>query len=238
MTAPSRSSHSRKVHNLRFKFSNCISGLIRYHSATSRDLRPFHAVRPRSFRQRPEGTGVHLRLSPGFFCKTFRTGVPRFGETSYYRIMRLKEKLQILMARHSLNGQRLAKLSQVSDSEISRILQGKSRPGLDNAFRLAKAVNVSLDFLADDALEMDASQSGDMLSPDERKVLNLTQKIGGAEVVAILENVRFLGYEVAMSRLIGAKPIIEVDKEPTGELRPPPVLTAPPIAGPPRVTTA
>ena len=141
------------------------------------------------------------------------------GETSYGRIMRLKEKLQILMARHSLNGQKLAKLSQVSDSEISRILQGKSRPGLDNAFRLAKAVNVSLDFLADDSLDMDASQSGDLMSPDERKVLNLTHKIGGAEVVAILENVRFLGYEVAMSRLIGAKPVIEIDKDTAGELR-------------------
>ena len=62
------------------------------------------------------------------------------GETSYGRIMRLKEKLQILMARHSHNGQKLAKLSQVSDSEISRILQGKSRPGLDNAFRLAQMI--------------------------------------------------------------------------------------------------
>ncbi len=68
------------------------------------------------------------------------------------------------------------------------------------------------------------------MSPDERKVLNLTQKIGGAEVVAILENVRFLGYEVAMSRLIGAKPIIEVDKDTAGELRPAPTLSAPAIA--------
>jgi transcriptional regulator with XRE-family HTH domain len=152
--------------------------------------------------------------------------------------MRLKEKLQILMARHSLNGQKLAKLSQVSDSEISRILQGKSRPGLDNAFRLAKAVNVSLDFLADESLEMDASQSGDLMSPDERKVLNLTQKIGAAEVAAILEIVRFLGYDVSMSRLISAKPIIEIDKEPVGELRAAPVLTAPPVPAPPRASTA
>jgi len=152
--------------------------------------------------------------------------------------MRLKEKLQILMARHSLNGQKLAKLSQVSDSEISRILQGKSRPGLDNAFRLAKSVNVSLDFLADDSLDMDASQSGDLMSPDERKVLNLTQKVGAAEVVAILEIVRFLGYDVAMSRLIGAKPIIEIDKESMGELRAAPVLTAPPVTAPPRANSA
>jgi plasmid maintenance system antidote protein VapI len=152
--------------------------------------------------------------------------------------MRLKEKLQILMARHSLNGQKLAKLSQVSDSEISRILQGKSRPGLDNAFRLAKSVNVSLDFLADDSLDMDASQSGDLMSPDERKVLNLTQKVGGAEVVAILEIVRFLGYDVAMSRLIGAKPVIEIDKETVGELRAAPVLTAPPVPAPPRAASS
>ena len=55
--------------------------------------------------------------------------------------MLLKDKLQMLMARYGLNGQKLARLSQVSDSEISRILQGKSRPGLDNAFRLARAVN-------------------------------------------------------------------------------------------------
>src|SRR5579883_2370710 len=143
---------------------------------------------------------------------------------SYGPGMKLKDKLQMLMNRHSLNGQKLARLSQVSDSEISRILQGKSRPGLDNAFRLAKAVNVSLDFLADDSLDMDANQSGDLMSPDERKVLNLTQKIGAAEVVAILEIVRFLGYDVAMSRLIGAKPVIEIDKDAlSGELRPAPV---------------
>lgn len=152
--------------------------------------------------------------------------------------MRLKEKLQILMARHSLNGQKLAKLSQVSDSEISRILQGKSRPGLDNAFRLARAVNVSLDFLADDALDMDANQTGDLMSPDERKVLNLSQKIGAPEVVAILEVVRFLGYDVAMSRLIGAKPIIEIDKESVGELRAAPVLSAPPMGPSSRASTA
>jgi transcriptional regulator with XRE-family HTH domain len=144
--------------------------------------------------------------------------------------MKLKDKLQMLMNRHALNGQKLARLSQVSDSEISRILQGKSRPGLDNAFRLAKAVNVSLDYLADDSVDVDSSQPADHLSAEERKVLNLAQKIGGPEVLAILENVRFLGYEVAMSRLIGAKPIIEIEKAPA-ELRPAAPLPAVPAAG-------
>jgi transcriptional regulator with XRE-family HTH domain len=152
--------------------------------------------------------------------------------------MKLKDKLQLLMTRNSLNGQKLARLSQVSDSEISRILQGKSRPGLDNAFRLAKAVNVSLDFLADDALDIDASQPADLLSTEERKILNLVQKLGGSEVLAILENVRFLGYEVAMSRLIGAKPIIEIDKD-SSELRAPaPIPVAPILGGASRASSA
>jgi transcriptional regulator with XRE-family HTH domain len=142
--------------------------------------------------------------------------------------MELKDKLQMLMARAALNGQKLARLSRVSDSEISRILQGKSRPGLDNAFRLARSVGVTLDYLADDSLDVEPPKPDDHLSSDERRILTLAQKVGCSQVVTILENIRFLGYEVAMSRLVGGKPIIEVDKE-IGELRstaPPPVVTA------------
>jgi transcriptional regulator with XRE-family HTH domain len=127
--------------------------------------------------------------------------------------MKLTEKLQMLMTRQGLNGQKLARLSLVSDSEISRILQGKSRPGLDNAFRLAKAVGVSLDYLADDTLDVDTTRPADLLSPEERKILLVAQRIGVAEVLTILENIRFLGYEIAMSRLVGGKPIIEVDTD-------------------------
>jgi transcriptional regulator with XRE-family HTH domain len=140
--------------------------------------------------------------------------------------MKLKDKLQILMTRHGLNGQKLARRSHVSDSEISRILQGKSRPGLDNAFRLAKALDVSLDYLADDSLEVEATQPADLLSAEERKILNLAQRVGAPEALAILENVRFLGYELAMSRLIGAKPIIEIDHN-SAEHRTPAALPVP-----------
>lgn len=132
--------------------------------------------------------------------------------------MELKDKLAMLMTRKALNGQKLARSSQVSDSEISRILQGKSRPGLDNAFRLARSVGVTLDYLADDSLDAEPPRPEDHLSPEERRVLALVQKIGCPQVITILENIRFLGYEVAMSRLVGGKPIIEVDKE-AAELR-------------------
>jgi transcriptional regulator with XRE-family HTH domain len=145
--------------------------------------------------------------------------------------MELKTKLQILMARRSLNGQKLARLSRVSDSEISRILQGKSRPGLDNALRLARAVGVSLDYLADDSLDLEPPQPEDSLTLEERKLLSLAQKIGCPEALTILENVRFLGYEVAMARLIGARPLIEIEKD-GAEARPP----APPSPQPPPVT--
>jgi transcriptional regulator with XRE-family HTH domain len=151
--------------------------------------------------------------SAGDFCKSEKPTVPRIGETSYGRVMELKDKLQMLMARHALNGQKLARSSHVSDSEISRILQGKSRPGLDNAFRLARSVGVTLDYLADDSLDVEPPRPEDHLSAEERRILSLAQKIGCSQVITILENIRFLGYEVAMSRLVGGKPIIEVDKE-------------------------
>src|SRR5271156_2717249 len=153
---------------------------------------------------------------------------------AYGRDMELKDKLQALMVRRSLNGQKLARASGVSDSEISRILQGKSRPGLDNAFRLARSVGVTLDYLADDSLDVEPPRPEDHLSADERRVLSLAQKIGCSQVITILENIRFLGYEVAMSRLVGGKPIIEVDKE-IGDMRagmPPPAVGA---GGSPRV---
>ena len=173
----------------------------------------------------------------GFSCKFDNSASPRFGETLSGRHMILKDKLQMLMGRHGLNGQKLARSSQVSDSEISRILQGKSRPGLDNAFRIARSVGVTLDYLADDSLDAEPSVPADNLSPEERKILAVVQKIGFGEVLTILENIRFLGYEVAMSRLVGGKPIIEIDKEPP-DIRPAVTQPAVAVSAPARPSSA
>ncbi len=153
--------------------------------------------------------------------------------------MILKDKLQMLMARYGLNGQKLARLSQVSDSEISRILKGKSRPGLDNAFRLAKSVNVTLDYLADDSLDAEPAQPADHLTPEERRLVTIAQKIGYSEVLTMLENIRFLGYEVAMSRLVGGKPLIEIEKD-AAEIRPAVAVAAStvPVSAANRATSA
>lgn len=124
---------------------------------------------------------------------------------------RLKDKLLAEMGRQGLNGQRLAQRSKVSDSEISRILSGQSTPGLENAFRLARSVGVSLDFLADDTLEVDPLKSTDPLSPEERRLLDLAQQIGSTRAILLLENIRYLGYETALQRLLMVKPRVEVE---------------------------
>jgi hypothetical protein len=76
-------------------------------------------------------------------------------------------------------------------------------------------VGVSLDYLADDSVDVDSTEPGDSMSGEQRKILNLAQKIGGPEVVTLLETIRFLGYEAAMGRLVGAKPMIELESEPS-----------------------
>ncbi len=132
---------------------------------------------------------------------------------------KLKDKLLTEMARKGLNGQKLAQRSKVSDSEISRILSGQSTPGLENAFRLARAVEVSVDYLADDALDADPLCSSDPLSSDERRVLDLVGQIGLTKALILLENLRYIGFETSMQRLlVTSKPVIEPERE--EEIRP------------------
>lgn len=127
--------------------------------------------------------------------------------------MRVDEKLHKQMLLKGLNGQKLARLSQVSDSEISRILAGKSLPGLENAYKLAKAVGVSLDYLADDSLDADPARPGDSTSELEKGLLRTARDIGSREAAQLLEIARFVGYETAMRRLLDAKPTIELPPE-------------------------
>src|SRR5262245_47115152 len=145
---------------------------------------------------------------------------------TYSAPMRFEEKLRKQMLLKGLNQQKLARLSGVSDSEVSRILGGKSQPGLENAFKLARAVGVSLDYLADDSLESDPSQST-ALPPEEKEVMELVRDFGPRRARRLLETSSELGYEVAIRRLLGAegKPIIELPdhpRTPASALAPPP----------------
>jgi transcriptional regulator with XRE-family HTH domain len=127
--------------------------------------------------------------------------------------MKLHEKIWREMARRNLNQQKLARLANVSDSEISRILAGKSNPSLEYARRIALAIEVSLDYLANDSMEEDApEQHGPTLDPVEIEVLELTGSLGPRQTRRILETAVDLGYDIAIRRLLGTemKPVIEV----------------------------
>jgi transcriptional regulator with XRE-family HTH domain len=134
---------------------------------------------------------------------------------------RFSEKLAQRILQSGLNGQKLARKSEVSDSEISRILNGKSLPGLENAIALARAVDVSLDFLADDALDLDPGrpQVKEPANEIETTILALAREIGPISALTILANVRSLGFEMAQHRLVDAKPVVtplvEVASTPT-----------------------
>ncbi len=145
--------------------------------------------------------------------------------------MRFEEKLRKQMMLKGYNQQKLARLSRVSDSEISRILSGKSgNPGLENALRLARAVGVSLDYLADDALDEDPIAATDPAAVPgqgaEGDILLAARELGSRHARRILETVIDLGYEVAIRRLLDLKPLIEPgDSSRTAPAQPHPVGT-------------
>jgi transcriptional regulator with XRE-family HTH domain len=121
---------------------------------------------------------------------------------------RFSEKLMQKCLQLGLNGQKLARKSEVSDSEISRIMNGKSLPGLENAIALARAVGVSLDYLADDTLEADTRQPQESTNQLETQILKLVRELGELQAHTVLEITSNLGYELAFKRLIEAKPVV------------------------------
>ncbi len=129
-------------------------------------------------------------------------------KTPWKNCNRFSEKLAQKILQLGLNGQKLARKSEVSDSEISRIMNGKSLPGLENAIALARAVGVSLDYLADDSLDAEPSQPKESANELESAILRLVREIGPLESFHILQTTRFMSYEVAANRLIEGKPIV------------------------------
>lgn len=126
--------------------------------------------------------------------------------------MRFEEKLRKEMLLKGFNQQRLARASGVSDSEVSRILAGKSQPGLENALKLARAVGVSLDYLADDRVDADPAREPG--SAWQQGLLEVAGELGLRNATQLLATAQALGYDLALRRLCGldaSKPIIEVD---------------------------
>jgi transcriptional regulator with XRE-family HTH domain len=120
------------------------------------------------------------------------------------------DKLRYHMRLKGLNQQKLAKAAEVSDSEVSRILSRKSQPGLENAFRLAKAVGVPLDYLIDDAQDKPPDQTKNEFHDLELDLIRLAKEISLSDAIFILRMVKMLGSELSLRRLLDAKPMIEI----------------------------
>lgn len=120
--------------------------------------------------------------------------------------MNLARKLDRRMLELGFSQQALAQKSGVSDSEVSRLLKGQSkRPGLHNILRLARALEVSVDYLADDSLQDDPCAELPAIPSEEAALLDLVRTIGSREVEMILDATRILGFETAIRRLYGVE---------------------------------
>lgn len=88
------------------------------------------------------------------------------------------EKLQKLCVLRGLDQATLSMRLGVSRSTMSRIMNGSQEPKLHLALGLARVFGVSLDFLADDDLDIEPHGHWMFLSPDEASVLRLVKRLG------------------------------------------------------------
>lgn len=125
--------------------------------------------------------------------------------------MGVAEKLYKYMLIRGMNQQRLARAAMISDSEVSRILNGKSSPSLEYAFRLARALDISLDYLADDGVDDARVTNAPQASERDLEIQALANDLGHRQARRLLETANDLGYDIAMQRMLGVdiKPRVE-----------------------------
>ena len=123
----------------------------------------------------------HLQRYPAFVAiSVYNDGVTRneFGR-------KIEEALTV---RDWTQGQ-LELRSGVGQSHISQIVRGKTRPRIDIAAALARALGVSLDWLAG----VPPRPGGDPLEPDEQELVEAFRRLDMAHRAVVLNMVRGLG---------------------------------------------
>jgi transcriptional regulator with XRE-family HTH domain len=96
--------------------------------------------------------------------------------------MKFHEKLSLMAKQRGMSQASLAKLlgDDVSQSSLSNWMSGKHVPPIDVAFRISKALRVSLDYLADDAI------SGLAAADDDTQNILITEmfvRLGPEEII-------------------------------------------------------
>lgn len=92
--------------------------------------------------------------------------------------MPFPEKLARMIELRGISQSRLARETGIAQPKISAMSAGKQRPYMDQAIKLARALDVPLDWLADD--DQDELPQPD---PDAEDLAFLVRKLGAAEVV-------------------------------------------------------
>lgn len=108
-------------------------------------------------------------------------GVANYGEAALYDGMSLIEKVTKLMTERGLKQADLARMMGTTPQRVSLWMQGgKANPKVFHLVRLAKGLNVSLDYLLDDDMSGQVLTAG--FEEDERTILNVyrsLKRLGG-----------------------------------------------------------
>jgi transcriptional regulator with XRE-family HTH domain len=98
--------------------------------------------------------------------------------------MDLPAKIAQLMSRRRVSQVELASAAGMQQNSVSRVLNGKQRLYLDQAKRIASYLDVSVEYLADDTLDVPPPPTGpDGLTDDERHVLTIARHLGVREAI-------------------------------------------------------
>lgn len=97
--------------------------------------------------------------------------------------MRFHEKLTRLLAQRRISQSELGRRTGLSQSSISLMTVDRQRPYLWQAFRIAQALEVGLDYLADD--DQDEPSLPQELTPEEVAVLTAYRASGISSVEAV-----------------------------------------------------
>ena len=98
----------------------------------------------------------------------------------------MQEKILRRMEERGLTQADLARLTKLHPTAVSRVLRGEQRLYVDQALRVAIALDLPLDYLADDSLE--SPPPSPTLTPDEDACLRLVRVLGAQQALQRLAN--------------------------------------------------